>query len=118
MKKIILLASIFLVSAKVFAYFDTNPTPNQDLISTAVLGKLFCYQDNPNYGWAFLSNWTAVKIGVDLGMPGPDDYYKISFPEGPRAVGLFTVEGPHGSVDFQFHHDQLMQGPHYLNPCN
>lgn len=95
MKKIILLAAIILGSAQASAWH----TQMKDRISTVVLGKMFCFRDNPKYGWAFLLNGIAFKTGPNLGIPGPNDYYKviISPLEGP---GHFTVQGPQGSGIF------------------
>ncbi len=105
MKKIIYMTAILLATAKVSA---SSLTPNKDLISIEVLGKMFCYETNPGYGWAFFPNGTSVKIGQNLGMPGPDDYYTVSFPEGPRAVGLFWAQNSQERVNFQVDSDSTV----------
>lgn len=99
MKKTILIITMSLISFGALA-----KTSNQALIQNKILGKLFCYS-NKSSGWAFSTNGVGVRFGYNLGMPGPNDYYKLTFVESPRTYGLFNLSKNDQKIIFQIDHN-------------
>lgn len=92
--------TILMITISLIGFGALAKTSNQELIQSKVLGKLFCYSDK-NSGWFFSKDGVAVRMGYNLGVPGPNNYYKITFSETPRTYGLFDLSNNFLKISFQ-----------------
>lgn len=100
MKNIFLVITTSLFGVGAFA----QPS-NSKLIQQKVLGQVFCYENNNSNGWSFSDEGVAVRHGLNLGMPGPSDYYQLTFNEALRSYGSFDLNNAFETIHFQITHD-------------
>ena len=93
--------TILIIAINLLGFCALAQSTNTELIQEKILGKIFCYKDNKSFGWIFSKDGRAVRHGYNLGMPGPDNFYKLTYFDTPRTYGSFSLVNSHGTLDFQ-----------------
>lgn len=104
MKQIFALVSLMIFGLSALAAQQSN----QELIQKDILGRTFCYTDDTGAGWIIQKNGTSVQHAVNLGMPGPNSYYQLTFVESLRTYGSFDLVKSGEILHFQFTQDQVL----------
>lgn len=108
LKKLFLLSLLFLTPLLSAA----APT-NTVLFKKEILGKSYCYKNNPNSGWIFTDDHKAMKHGVNLGKPGPNDIYELEYFNSPRTYGNFQLVNSIQTLSFSLYVSHFGQSEMY-----